>query len=44
MAAEGHLPKVEDMSPTAELSKETRHAPTAKQETNTEHTAKPLAY
>ena len=35
--------KVQDMSPTNNLPKTTRHAPTDKQETNTEHKAKPHA-
>ena len=36
--------KVQDMPPTIKLSKNTRHAPTDKPETNIEHKAKPHAY
>jgi len=36
--------KVQDMPPTIKLSKNTRLAPTDKQETNTEHKTKPHAY
>ena len=42
--AEGHLQKIQDTPPTTRLSQDTRHAPAAKQETNTEHKAKPCAY
>ena len=41
--AEGHLQKVQNTPPTTRLSPDTRHAPVAKQETNTDHKAKPYA-
>ena len=42
--AEGHLQKVQDARPITRPSQDARHAPAAKQETNTEHKAKPYAY
>ena len=42
--AEGHLEKVQNTPPTIRLSQDTRHAPAAKQETSTEHKAKPYVY
>ena len=36
--------KVQDMPSTTKLTRKTRHVPTAEQETDTEHTAKPHAY
>ena len=42
--AEGHLQKIQDTFPTTRLSQDTRRAPATKQETKTEHKAKPYAY
>ena len=36
--------KVQDMPSTTKLTRKTRHVPTAEQETDTDHTAKPHAY
>ena len=42
--AEGHLQKVQDTLPTTRLSQDKIRAPATKQETKTEHKAKPYAY